>query len=99
LLLKKHTIAIFIVFAAGHLIATWICFTKSELIKPTAVTYRWRQVSELLAFPMVYFAPQSSESLLALMLLNSIIWSALLTIIVLFVYGQMRRHSPVGPMR
>jgi YD repeat-containing protein len=96
LLRKRNTIAIFIAFVAGYLIAAWICFTKSELITPTAATCRWRQMSEILAFPMVYFQPQSSESLLALMLLNSVIWSALLTVIVLFLYGQMRRHSQVG---
>jgi hypothetical protein len=95
LLRKKHTIAMFIAFVAGYLIATWICFTKSELITPTAATYRWRHLSEILAFPMVYFQPQSSNWLLVLMLFNSVIWSALLTIIVLFLCSHLRRYTSI----
>jgi hypothetical protein len=95
LLRKKYAIAIFSMLFVGHLITTWICFTKSEVIRPTAATYIWRLISEILAFPMLYFQPQSSNWLLVLMLFNSVIWSALLTIIVLFLCSHLRRYTSI----
>ncbi|MGE5113321.1 MAG: hypothetical protein ACM3JB_20850 [Acidobacteriaceae bacterium] len=74
---------------------------KSELIRPTAATYIWRRATEILAFPMGYLELKSGSDwpLLELMLLNSIIWSALLTALVLLLYDQMRRvgREPGAP--
>src|SRR5437762_11079392 len=95
---KKRATALFTVVVLGYLTATWICFTKSEYIVPTAATHIWRQAAEVLAFPMVYLDPRSdSDWLLVLILLNSAIWSTLLTSVVLLLSGQMRRRAQVGP--
>jgi hypothetical protein len=97
LFLKRRTATIYVAFVFGHLIATWICFTKSELIRPTATTFLWREAAEILAFPMIYLQPKSDlDWLLALMLCNSVIWSALLTVVVLLVSGQMRKRGEAG---
>lgn len=90
---RKWAIAILATLFVSHFIMAWICFTKSEVIRPTAATYIWRQIAEILAFPMVYFQPESSSWLFVLMLLNSVIWSTLLTIMVLFLWSHLRRYT------
>lgn len=63
-------------FAAVHFLVMWIAFTKSAVIRPSQNTSSWRELAEVLSFPMVYLsrAVESADVLLPLMILNSALW-------------------------
>ena len=92
MLKTRSKAAIFVVSFLSHSAATWVAFTKSELIRPTATTYLWRHAAETLAFPALYVLPNSEyDLLLPMMLFNSILWAALVTMVVVFIYAQFTK--------
>ncbi|MBL0125098.1 MAG: hypothetical protein IPP88_21145 [Betaproteobacteria bacterium] len=90
----KRFVRLFGLFLFIHFLATWICFTKSVVIKPQPNTHAWRQAAEILAIPFVYLEPSSdSDFLLVLMIGNSILWATLLaTFVVLALHFGGRKR-------
>lgn len=81
------------VIALAHFVASWIAFTRSELIRPTEATALWRSVSEILAFPLMYLSDITSviDLFPILMIANSLLWGGvayLLAIAALRIYRR-----------
>ncbi len=88
----KRFAGLFALLVLIHFVATWVCFTKSAVIKPGPYTHAWGQAAEILAIPFVYLeVGTESDFLLAFMIGNSILWAALLTAVVMLA---IRFRSP-----
>ena len=75
---RSLMLAVFLVASIVHAVASWVAFSRSEVIRAGSTTETWRGVSELLAFPLLYVANASSTlDLFPLMfVLNSALWGA-----------------------
>ena len=84
-----------VLVALLHFVGSWVSFTKSELIKPTASTAAWKSATRVLAFPLVYLGDASGTVDLfpMLMIANSVLWGIALVFIVLSAARMARRSG------
>jgi hypothetical protein len=76
----KRFLLIALPLAVIHFLASWICFTRSEVIRPTESTRVWRVATEVLAFPLVWIQSLDFgfDAFPMLMILNSLLWGSVL---------------------
>ena len=82
-------------FAFIHFSVSWICFTKSAVIRPSPSTDMWRNATEILAFPLVWIQSfdLGFDMFPVLMVLNSLLWGCLIGTVTLLAWRRKSRGN------
>jgi hypothetical protein len=86
--MMKRFLLLFPILAVIHFVLSWICFTRSEVIRPDPSTPAWRTATEILAFPLVWIQSLDLwfDAFPLLMFLNSLLWGAVWSGLILWVW-------------
>lgn len=89
----KRLLVTSLVFGVLHFVTSWICFTRSEVIRPDASTPLWRSATEILAFPFLYLQKLNPgfDAFPLLMILNSVLWGMVLGGFAATIWTAMRK--------
>jgi hypothetical protein len=87
---NKASVLVFVLVAGIHLLLSFLAFTKSAVIHPSALTSMWRVVTEILAFPFIYLSNSFGvvDGLSVLMIGNALLWGAIAALITATLTGR-----------
>jgi len=93
----KRFLVISSVLGVLHFVTSWICFTRSEVIRPDASTPLWRSATEIVAFPLLYLQKLNPgfDAFPLLMILNSVLWGVVLAGLAVTTWAALRRNPSV----
>ena len=81
-----------------HFVLSWICFTRSEVIRPNAATPLWRSATEILAFPLLYLQKLNPgfDAFALMMILNSALWGLVIAGLASIIWIVARKSQAPG---